>query len=171
VINTTPFSHWFQREDTAEGRLDKLGALLSKATNDLRETTPLIADLLSIPTGDRYPALELTPQKRKEKTLTALVTQVEGLSRREPVLMVYEDFHWSDPTTREWLDLLIDRVSGMRVLVIITFRPIVIKDHQISTRVFMGRYSSRARGDSYVAGCIVTGIGIVGRCGCFDENG
>jgi tetratricopeptide (TPR) repeat protein len=79
--------------------------------------------LLSIPTGDRYPELELTPQKRKEKTLTALVTQVEGLSQREPVLMVYEDFHWSDPTTREWLDLLIDRVSGMRVLVIITFRP------------------------------------------------
>ena len=79
--------------------------------------------MLSIPTGDRYPALELTPQKRKERTLTALVTQIEGLSRREPVLMVYEDFHWSDPTTREWLDLLIDRVSGMRVLVIITFRP------------------------------------------------
>ena len=94
-----------------------------RGRNDLREIAPLIADLLSIPTGDRYPALELTPQKRKEKTLTALVTQVEGLSRREPVLMVYEDFHWSDPTTREWLDLLIDRVSGMRVLVIITFRP------------------------------------------------
>ena len=102
----------FQREDTAEGRLDKLGALLSKATNDLRETTPLIADLLSIPTGNRYPAVELTPQKRKEKTLTALVTQAEGLSRREPVLMVYEDFHWSDPTTREWLDLLVSCLAG-----------------------------------------------------------
>jgi class 3 adenylate cyclase len=96
----------FQREDTAEGRLDKLESLLSKGTNDLREAVPLIADLLSIPTVDRYPALELTPQKRKEKTLTALVAQVEGLSRREPVLIVYEDVHWSDPTTRESLDLL-----------------------------------------------------------------
>ena len=113
----------FQREDTAEGRLEKLEALLSKGTNDLREVVPLIADLLSIPTGDRYPALELTPQKRKERILTALVAQLDGLSRREPVLMVYEDLHWSDPTTRELLDLLVDRVPRLRVLVIITFRP------------------------------------------------
>jgi class 3 adenylate cyclase len=113
----------FQREDTAEGRLDKLEALLSKGTNDVKEAAPLIADLLSVPTGDRFAPPELTPQKRKEKTLTALLTQVEGLSRREPVLTVYEDVHWSDPTTRELLDLLIDRVSGLRVLVIITFRP------------------------------------------------
>ena len=112
----------FQREDTAEQRLDKLEALLLKGANDLEEAAPLIADLLSISTGDRYPVLELTPQKRKERTLTALVTQLEGLSRREPVLMVYEDVHWSDPTTRELLDLLIDRASGLRVLVIITFR-------------------------------------------------
>ena len=113
----------FQREDTAEGRLEKLEALLSEGTSDLREAVPLIADLLSIPTGDRYPALELTPQKRKERILTALVTQLDGLSRREPVLMVYEDLHWSDPTTRELLDLLVDRVPGLRVLVAITFRP------------------------------------------------
>ena len=113
----------FQREDTAEKRLDKLEALLSKGTNDLREAAPLVADLLSIPTGDRYPALELTPQKRKEKTLAALVTQVEELSRREPVLMLYEDVHWSDPTTRELLDLLIERVPALRLLLITTFRP------------------------------------------------
>jgi predicted ATPase len=79
--------------------------------------------LLSIPTGDRYPALVLTPQKRKEKTLTALNTQVEGLSRQEPVLILYEDVHWSDPTTRELLDLFVDQVSRLRALVIITFRP------------------------------------------------
>ena len=110
----------FQREDTPEKRLDKLEALLSKGTNDLREAAPLIANLLSIPTGDRYPALELTPQKHK---LAALVAQVEGLSRREPVLMLYEDVHWSDPTTRELLDMLIDRVPALCVLVIITCRP------------------------------------------------
>jgi class 3 adenylate cyclase/predicted ATPase len=113
----------FQREDTIEKRLDKLEELLSKGAYDMREAAPLIADLLSIPTGGRYLALELTPQKRKEKTLAALVAQVEGLSGREPVLMVYEDVHWSDPTTRESLDVLIDRVSKLRVLVVITFRP------------------------------------------------
>src|ERR1700736_3762657 len=83
----------------------------------------LLADLLSIPTGNRYPALNLTPQQRKEKTLYAQLAQLEGLAARQPVLMVYEDVHWSDLTTRESLDLLIDRVSPLRVLVIITFRP------------------------------------------------
>ena len=113
----------FRREDIAEQRLVKLEGVLAQGTNDLNETVCLLADLLSIPTGDRYPRLELTPQKRKEKTLTALITQLDELSRRQRVLMVYEDVHWSDPTTRELLDLVIDRVSGLRVLVIITFRP------------------------------------------------
>jgi hypothetical protein len=113
----------FHREDTAEHRLDKLEAVLAQATNDLGEATPLIADLLSIPTGDRYPPLNLTPQKRKERTFHALLAQAEGLTARQPVLMTYEDVHWSDPTTRESLDLLIDRVPTLQVLVILTFRP------------------------------------------------
>jgi class 3 adenylate cyclase len=113
----------FLREDTAEQRLAKLEAVLAQGTNDLGEAVPLLADLLSIPTGDRYPPLNLTPQKRKEKTLRAQLAQVEGLAARLPVLMVWEDVHWSDPTTRESLDLLIDLVATLRVLVILTFRP------------------------------------------------
>jgi tetratricopeptide (TPR) repeat protein len=98
-------------------------AVLAQGTNDLKEVVPLLADLLSIPTGNRYPPLDLTPQKRKEKTLHAQLAQVEGLARQQPVVMVWEDVHWSDPTTRESLDLLVDRVAVLRVLVIITFRP------------------------------------------------
>jgi class 3 adenylate cyclase len=113
----------FRREDTPEERLDKLEAVLARGTNDVSGVAPLFADLLSIPTGDRYPPLNLTPQKRKEKTLQAQLAQIEGLSGRQPVLMVFEDVHWSDATTRESLDLLIDRVPSLRVLVIITFRP------------------------------------------------
>ena len=113
----------FRREDIPEQQLDKLEAVLAQATNDLGEATPLIAELLSIPTGDRYPPLTLTPQKRKEKTLYALLAQIEGLTARQPVLMTYEDVHWSDPTTRDSLDLLVDRVATLHVLVIITFRP------------------------------------------------
>jgi class 3 adenylate cyclase/predicted ATPase len=112
-----------RREDSANQRLDKLEAVLARGTNDLSEAVPLLADLLSIPTGGRYPPLNLTPQKRKGKTLGAQLTQVEGLASRQPVLMVWEDVHWSDPTTRESLDLLIDCVPKLRVLVIITFRP------------------------------------------------
>jgi predicted ATPase len=107
----------FRREDTAEQRLDKLERVLCQATDDLGDAIPLLAALLSIPTGDHCPPLNLSPQKQKEKTLHALVAQVEGLA------VVSEDIHWSDPTTRESLDLLIDRVSALRILVIITFRP------------------------------------------------
>jgi len=113
----------FRREDTDELRLAKLEAVLAQATNDFSEVVPLLADLLSIPTGDRYPQLNLSPQKRKEKTLRAQLAQIEGLAAHQPVLMVFEDVHWSDPTTLESLDLLIDRVVLLRVLVIITFRP------------------------------------------------
>jgi class 3 adenylate cyclase len=113
----------FRRDDTDEQRLDKLEAVLAQGTNDLSEAVPLLAELLSIPTGARYRPLDLTPQKRKEKTLHAQLAQVEGLTARQPVLMVWEDVHWSDPTTRELLDLLVDRVPSLRVSVIITFRP------------------------------------------------
>jgi class 3 adenylate cyclase/tetratricopeptide (TPR) repeat protein len=113
----------FQREDTPEQRLTKLETVLAQGANDLSEAAPLFADLLSIPTGDRYPPLNLSPQKRKEKTLQVQLAQVEGLAARQPVLMVFEDVHWSDPTTREVLDLLVDRITPLRVLVVLTFRP------------------------------------------------
>jgi class 3 adenylate cyclase/tetratricopeptide (TPR) repeat protein len=113
----------FRRDDTDKQRLDRLEAVLARGTNDLSEAVPLLADLLSISTGDRYPPLNLTPQKRKEKTLHAQLAQVEGLAAQQPVLMVWEDVHWSDPTTRESLDLLIERVATLQVLVIIAFRP------------------------------------------------
>ena len=113
----------FRRDDTDDQRLNKLEAVLAQGTNDLHEAVPLFASLLSIPTGDRYPPLNLTPQKQREKTLHAQLAQVEGLAAQQPVLMAWEDVHWSDPTTRESLDLLIDRVSALRVLVIMTFRP------------------------------------------------
>ena len=113
----------FRRDDSDEQRLAKLEALLAQGTTDLSEVVPLFADWLSIPTGDRYPSLDLSPEKRKEKTHQVGLAQVEGLAARQPLLIVYEDVHWSDPTTREGLDLLIDRILALRVLLIITFRP------------------------------------------------
>ncbi len=113
----------FRRDDTDEQRLTKLEAVLALAANDLGEAVPLLADLLSIPTGDRYPALDLTPQKRKEKTLRALVAQVEGLAARQPVLLVVEDAHWADPTSLELFELIVGRASSLPLLAIVTFRP------------------------------------------------
>jgi class 3 adenylate cyclase/tetratricopeptide (TPR) repeat protein len=113
----------FRRDDTNEQRLDKLAAVLAEGSHDLSEVVPLWAELLSISTDDRYPPLSLTPRQRKERTLRAQLAHVEGLARHQPVLMVFEDTQWSDPTTRELLDRLIDQVPTLGVLVIITFRP------------------------------------------------
>ena len=113
----------FRRDDTDEQRLTKLEAVLALAANDLGEAVPLLAGLLSIPTGDRYPALDLTPQKRREKTLRSLVAQVEGLAARQPVLLVVEDAHWADPTSLELFDLIVERASRLPLLAIVTFRP------------------------------------------------
>jgi predicted ATPase len=113
----------FRREDTIEQRLDKLEVVLARAINDLGEAVPLLAALLSISTGDRYAPLNLSLQKQKEKTLHALFGQVEGLAVRHPVLLVVEDAHWSDPTSRELFDLVIDRLPTRRILMIVTFRP------------------------------------------------
>ena len=112
----------FRREDSAETRLNKLVEVLALADHDLREAVPLLADLLSIPTGDRYRPLNLSPQKRKEKTLQVQLAQIEGLAAQQPLLMLWEDIHWSDPTTLESLDLLIDRAATLRALIILTFR-------------------------------------------------
>jgi class 3 adenylate cyclase/tetratricopeptide (TPR) repeat protein len=112
-----------RRDDTDEQRLTKLEALLALAINDLGEAVPLLAGLLSIPTGDRYPALDLTPQKLKEKTLRALVAQVDGLAARQPVLLVVEDVHWADPTSLELIELIVGRALSLPLLAIATFRP------------------------------------------------
>jgi class 3 adenylate cyclase/tetratricopeptide (TPR) repeat protein len=113
----------FRREDTDNQRLAKLETLLGLATNDLGEAVSLLAALLSVETGDRYPPLDLTPQKRKERTLQALASQVEGLAARQPVLLVAEDAHWADPTSLELFELIVGRASSLPVLAIVTCRP------------------------------------------------
>jgi class 3 adenylate cyclase/tetratricopeptide (TPR) repeat protein len=112
----------FAREDTAEQKLDKLEAILVGSETQRAESAALLAALLSLPT-DRYSPLGLSAQKQKEKTLEALIGQVEALSRLKPVLMVVEDVHWIDPTSRELIDALVARLEPLRVMLILTYRP------------------------------------------------
>ena len=87
-------------------KLDKLEALLAPSDSRMSdEAVPLLAALLACRAGERYPPLELTPQRQKERTLEALVDQLAGLAARQPVLVLYEDVHWVDPTTLELLEL------------------------------------------------------------------
>src|SRR5262249_53758766 len=87
------------------------------------EDVALIADLLSLPAGDRYPPLDLTPQQRKDKTFATLLRYLEALARERPVMMVFEDAQWSDPSSHELLDLTINRIRTLPLLLFVTFRP------------------------------------------------
>jgi predicted ATPase len=112
----------FERDDTPAARLDKLEALVA-ATAPAEGDVQSLAELLAVPLDNRYPALELTPQRKKEKAFEALLRQVAGLAKRQPVLMIFEDLHWADPSSRELLDLTVQQIEHMRVLLIATFRP------------------------------------------------
>jgi tetratricopeptide (TPR) repeat protein len=112
----------FRREDTPEQRLGKLEAVLALATNDLDEVVPLAAEMLSVQTGGRYSPLTLSPQQKKRRLLGALLAQIEGLAAQRPVLIVFEDVQWIDASSRNLLDMLVERVTALRVLLIVTFR-------------------------------------------------
>ena len=83
----------------------------------------LIAELHSLPSADLAPPLDVTPQRKKDKTFEALLRQIEGLSRQQPVLMMFDDIHWIDPSSRELLDRVIERVADWPVLLLAMFRP------------------------------------------------
>ncbi|HME83344.1 MAG TPA: AAA family ATPase, partial [Roseiarcus sp.] len=110
-------------QEPAEAKLDKLEKVLGLATDRIGEVAPLIAAMLSIPTGARYPPLNLSPAQQRRQTLSALLDQMEGLAKKQPVLMLFEDAHWADATSLEVLDLAIERVRRLPVLFLITFRP------------------------------------------------
>jgi class 3 adenylate cyclase/tetratricopeptide (TPR) repeat protein len=107
----------FNREDTPDAKIDKLQKLLAGTP---AADMALLLELLSIPAGPRYPALDLAPQRKKELTLRALLRQLDALARQQPVLMVFEDAHWSDPTS---CDLVVEQIRALPVLLLITYRP------------------------------------------------
>jgi class 3 adenylate cyclase/predicted ATPase len=112
----------FSRNDDPTTRLDRLDARLA-ASSTSREDAALLAELLSLPNDGRYPALELSPQQRRQRTLHALIAQTEALARQMPALMVFEDAHWADASSLETLSHLVDRIPSMRTLLFVTFRP------------------------------------------------
>ena len=110
------------RVDPPQTKLDKLDSVL-KQTSTSAQDAALFAEMLSLPNDGRYPTLELTPHQRRQRTLEALVLQGEALARSCPVLMVFEDAHWADPTSLELFGRVVDWVRTRSVLLIVTFRP------------------------------------------------
>ena len=122
IIGQMERSAGFAHDDTPQARLDKLDALLAR-TSTTAEDAALLAAMLSLPNDGRYPALVLSPQQRRQKTLEALTARTHALSRQNPVLMIFEDVHWTDPTSLEAFGRAVDRLRTLPVLLIVTFRP------------------------------------------------
>ena len=113
----------FVSDEPAAARLDKLEAMIARSGLDAKDIAPLLAALLSIPDEGRYPALEMAPAEQKERTIAALIALFAGLAKDAPVLALLEDAHWIDPTSLDVFSRLIDRLPGLRALLVVTFRP------------------------------------------------
>jgi class 3 adenylate cyclase/predicted ATPase len=122
IISQMERAAGFTHNDTAQAKLDKLDTLLALISTP-RNDAALLAEMLSLSNDGRYPALELAPQQRRQKTLGALTAQMEALSRSNPILMIFEDVHWTDPTSLEVLGRTVDRLRTLEVLLIVTYRP------------------------------------------------
>jgi class 3 adenylate cyclase/predicted ATPase len=116
------FLQW-QRDDAPEAKLNTLERVLRTSRLPLEEVVPLFAALLSVPLPERYPALHLTPQQQRQKTQEALVAWLLEEAERQPVLAVWEDLHWADPSTLEWLSFVLDQAPTARMLTLLTCRP------------------------------------------------
>ena len=105
----------FERSDSPAEKFAKLEALLVRSGADADRVVAPLANLLSLPPNDRYRVPELSPQKRKEMTLAALLAQLDGLAARQPVFIIFEDVHWADPTSLELLTMYLGtEYSGFR---------------------------------------------------------
>ncbi|MDB5612222.1 MAG: adenylate cyclase [Bradyrhizobium sp.] len=113
----------FERSDSPAEKFAKLEAVLVQSGADANQVVPPLASLLSLPPNDRYRVPELSPQKRKEMTLAALLAQLNGLAARQPMFVIFEDIHWADPTSLELLTVTLEQLPRLRVLLLITARP------------------------------------------------
>ena len=105
-----------------QAKLDKLDAVLAQTSTPIQDAA-LFAEMLSLPNDGRYPALDLAPEERRQRTQEALTAQLAGLTRQRPVLMIVEDAHWVDPTSLEVFGRTVDQIKTLPVLLIVTFRP------------------------------------------------
>ena len=122
IISQMERAAGFAHDDNGQAKLDKLDAVLAQSFTS-RQDAALFAEMLSQSNDGRYPKLELSPQQRRQKTLEALTAQLEALSSTNPVLMIFEDAHWIDPTSLEALGRAVDRIRTLGVLLIVTYRP------------------------------------------------
>jgi predicted ATPase len=111
----------FVHDAIPQAKFDKLDMMLAQ-TSTSKQDAALFAEMLSLANDGRYPVLEVTSEQRRQRTLEALISQVQKLTHQSTVLMVFEDAHWSDPTSLEVLGRIVDRIRALRVLLLVRFR-------------------------------------------------
>ena len=122
IISQMERAAGFAHHDTPQAKLDKFDVLLAQ-TSTSKQDAALFAEMVSLPNDGRYPALDLAPEQRRQRTLEALTAQVAGLASQQPVLMIFEDAHWADPSSLEVFGRTVDQIKPLPVLLIVTFRP------------------------------------------------
>ena len=122
IISQMERAAGFVHDDIPQARLDKLDMMLAQTLTS-KQDVALFAEMLSLPNDGRYPAIDLAPEQRRQRTLEALTAQLAGLARQKPVLMIVEDAHWVDPTSLEVFGRTVDRIKTLPALLIVTFRP------------------------------------------------
>src|SRR5262249_40410186 len=131
LFENTPFhavshmlSQWMELQDGAnpDDRFERLERAVSSAGLKPEDIAPLVAELLQLPIGERYPSMTLTPEARRQRLLAALATWVFGAARPQPVVLVVEDLHWLDPSTLELLQLLVEQGATAPLMLLYTAR-------------------------------------------------
>ena len=122
IIRQTERAAGLAHDDTTQAKLDKLDAVLAQTSTSIQDAA-YFAEMLSLPNDGRYPALDLAPEERRQKTQEALAAQLAGLTKQRPALMIVEDAHWVDPTSLEVFGRTVDQIGTLPVLLIVTFRP------------------------------------------------
>ncbi len=113
----------FRREDTLAEKLSKIEGGLEDYSVQSTEEVTLLTGRLSVPGGESYPPLNLSPQRQRQMTMELLVQLLIETASNQPILAVVEDLHWADPTTLEFLGLLLDQIATSKVMAVYTFRP------------------------------------------------
>lgn len=136
----------FEDNDSNDEKILKLETMLRKFDLSLEDNVPIIAKLLSIPLPDRYQKSSLSPHILKKKTLEALVTFLLAQSVEKPIIKIIEDLQWADPSTIEFLSLLITHIPKSRILLILTFRPefkVPWHIHSHITQILLNRLTTK----------------------------
>ena len=123
IVQQLTLTAQLSADDPTAVKLDKIESLLRHSARPVDKSIPLIASLLGVPHEERYAARELAPQVRRSRTLATLVDLIKSLAARRPALVVLEDVHWVDPSTLEFVHLMLDTIEDRRVLVLLTSRP------------------------------------------------